>query len=162
MKKIICSPDISDIEILNKIRTDKRIYKNILSLPDESLEETKKYFFDEIDYKQNLIIKVNEKAVGYIQLRKEKEKRRMHKASLSIALAYEYQNKGYGTLLMKYIIEIAKNQLGLKKLELTVLQTNNAAIALYKKFGFKIEGLKTLDTLVDEKYESVYVLGLIL
>lgn len=162
MKHKICVAKLSDVEMLNAIRTDDNIYKNILSLTSESVEETKNYFFDEVLYKENLVIKINDKTIGYIQLRRSKEKRKLHKANLSIAILKKYHHMGYGTLLMKQMINIAKNQLGLKKLELTVLETNKNALALYKKCGFEIEGLRTFDTIVDGKYESVYLLGLIL
>lgn len=156
------APIISDIEALNKIRTDDRIYKNILSLTSESIEETKSYFFDNNLYKENLIIKVGGSVIGYVQLRRNTEKRKFHKASLSIALSYEYHHKYYGTIMMDRMIDIAKNQLGLKKLELTVLENNKHAIEFYKKSGFVVEGLQTFDTIVDGEYENVYILGMIL
>ena len=41
---------------------------------------------------------------------------------------------------MRTMLDVADNWLNLRRLELTVYVDNEAAIALYKKFGFIIEG----------------------
>lgn len=48
------------------------------------------------------------------------------------------------------------------RLELTVMTHNERAVRLYKKMGFKIEGLKEKSLIVDGKYVDEYYMGKIL
>ena len=52
----------------------------------------------------------------------------------------EAQGQGVGTALMQAMCDYADRWLGLLRLELTVYVDNAAAIKLYRKFGFEIEG----------------------
>jgi putative acetyltransferase len=52
----------------------------------------------------------------------------------------DFQGRGVGTALMAALIELADNWLGLRRVELEVWTDNVAAIHLYQKFGFEIEG----------------------
>ena len=66
--------------------------------------------------------------------------RRRHAAAIGIAVAPEAQGQGVGTALMQAMCNYADRWIGLLRLELTVYVDNAPAIALYKKFGFEIEG----------------------
>lgn len=162
MEYIIESPKKEDIIKLNKIRTDDNNYKQILSLTSETILETEKYFFNDSDYKESIVLKNQNEVIGYCQLRRNKEKRKNHTATISIAIDSNYHNKGCGNILLRNIISIAKNQLCLKKLSLTVLESNTAAINLYKKHDFNIEGLLLNDTIVDGELKNAYIMGLLL
>ena len=49
---------------------------------------------------------------------------------------------------------------GIKKITLNVLETNEKAIKIYEKLGFKIEGiLKNDKYLSDDKYYNTIVMG---
>jgi putative acetyltransferase len=52
----------------------------------------------------------------------------------------DWQGKGVGSALMRAALDLADNWLGLRRLELNVHADNERAIALYRKFGFEIEG----------------------
>ena len=66
--------------------------------------------------------------------------RRRHAAELGMAVRDDWQGKGVGTALMKAAIDLADNWLNLSRLELSVFVDNASGVALYKKFGFEIEG----------------------
>jgi L-phenylalanine/L-methionine N-acetyltransferase len=66
--------------------------------------------------------------------------RRRHTAGIGMAVAREAQGQGVGTALMAAIVDWADNWVQLLRLELTVYTDNSAALALYRKFGFEIEG----------------------
>ncbi len=59
---------------------------------------------------------------------------------LGIQLALVYRGKGIGRKLMQAAIDDAKRY-GFEVIELTVFQSNFAAIELYEKLGFKLTGL---------------------
>lgn len=62
-----------------------------------------------------------------------------------------YRGMGYGTKLLKAVLEKAK-EFGLEKVELSVYTSNLPAIALYKKLGFEEEGLMKKYRKLDGKY----------
>ena len=66
--------------------------------------------------------------------------RRSHSAGIGMAVAKHAQGQGVGTALMTAIIDWADNWAQLLRLELTVYPDNDAALALYRKFGFVHEG----------------------
>jgi putative acetyltransferase len=52
----------------------------------------------------------------------------------------DFQGRGVGTALMRAMLELADNWLGLRRIELEVWADNAAAIHVYEKFGFVVEG----------------------
>ena len=66
--------------------------------------------------------------------------RRRHVALLGISVAPEAQGQGVGTALMQAMCDYADRWMGVLRVELTVYTDNERAIALYRKFGFEIEG----------------------
>ena len=59
-----------------------------------------------------------------------------HRREIAISVRKDYWGKGIGTGLMNLLLDFAKKS-GAEVLELEVRSDNEAAIALYKKFGFE-------------------------
>lgn len=66
--------------------------------------------------------------------------RRRHALAIGISVAPEAQGRGVGSALMAAMCDYADNWAGALRIELTVYTDNERAIALYRKFGFEIEG----------------------
>jgi L-phenylalanine/L-methionine N-acetyltransferase len=66
--------------------------------------------------------------------------RRRHAWMLGISVAADWHNRGVGTALMAALLDYADNWVGALRVELTVFADNEAAQALYGKFGFETEG----------------------
>jgi putative acetyltransferase len=66
--------------------------------------------------------------------------RRRHALTMGISVAPEAQGRGVGSALMQAMCDYADNWFGALRIELTVYTDNARAIALYRKFGFVIEG----------------------
>ena len=58
---------------------------------------------------------------------------------ISIAVLSEYRNKGIGSALLTKAIELMKENYDIKKVYLEVRVSNEDAIRLYNKFGFRIK-----------------------
>lgn len=112
-----------------------------------------------ITEKQNSIIFVAEREdhelVGYLLANGGNAKRNQHAAYLVIGLLEEVRGQGVGTKLFEAIEKWAKKQ-QLHRLELTVVTKNIAGIALYKKVGFEIEGIKRDTLLIDGEFMDEY------
>ena len=59
-----------------------------------------------------------------------------HRSEIAISVRKDYWGKGIGTGIMNILMDFAKKS-GAEVLELEVRSDNEAAISLYKKFGFK-------------------------
>lgn len=70
-----------------------------------------------------------------------------------------YWNLGIGYNLIKTAIKYGK-QAGLKKINLDTRKDNQKAINLYKKLGFKEEGIITRGTLINNKFYDLLIMGL--
>lgn len=86
-----------------------------------------------------------------------------HVAQFGITVHDDYQNRGLGTILTQYMVEIAKER-GVKKVSLEVLVDNERAIRVYERCGFKKEGRleKAHWNYVTQAFCDDYLMALIL
>ncbi|WP_346210453.1 GNAT family N-acetyltransferase [Aeromonas salmonicida] len=88
-----------------------------------------------------LVAEVDGLLVGQISLHMEPNPRRKHVAGIGMGVRDDWAGKGVGSALMAAALDLADNWLNLRRIELTVYRDNDAALALYRKFGFEQEGL---------------------
>jgi RimJ/RimL family protein N-acetyltransferase len=114
---------------------------------------------------QNLISIVafhDDKIVGHAQIFKFPNPRLRATGDLVVYLHQDFHNVGLGSAMLSKLIDLAKKD-GMHRIGLTVVRDNKPAIHLYRKFGFKTEGVKR-DAYFGEdgKYHDELVMGLIL
>ena len=85
--------------------------------------------------------------------------RRRHAMMLGISIAREAQGRGVGKAMMAALCDYADRWAGVLRLELCVYTDNEAAIALYRKFGFEIEGTHRAYALRDGRYADVHAMA---
>lgn len=78
--------------------------------------------------------------------------RRRHAMVLGITVAPEAQGQGVGTALMQALCDYADRWAQVLRLELNVFADNTRAIALYRKFGFVLEGTHRGYAMRDGRY----------
>jgi putative acetyltransferase len=78
--------------------------------------------------------------------------RRRHVMSLGMSVAVPWQGRGVGTALMHALVDYADNWLGVLRIELGVYADNLRAQALYRKFGFEVEGRQRAYALRDGQF----------
>lgn len=89
--------------------------------------------------------------IGYLHFNlSNKWSRKGYQASLGIVVHDSYQHQGIGSTLLKYGLEQMR-ELGYKKIWLHVHASNLPAIELYRKFGFRAEGVFVRDEIFDGK-----------
>lgn len=84
--------------------------------------------------------------------------RNRHVAYLVVGVAEAYRGMGVGHLLLQEAERFAQGN-KITRLELTVVSENKAAIALYKKAGFQVEGLKKNSLLINGEYVDEYYMA---
>ncbi|WP_407336446.1 GNAT family N-acetyltransferase [Dickeya ananatis] len=106
-----------------------------------------------------LVVIVNNHLVGFSRCEGVNLKRFSHKVEFGVCVLKAFWGYGVGSNLLKESIDWAdKNKI--KKITLNVLETNTTAIALYKKFGFEIEGVLRSDKILsDGEYYNTIVMG---
>ena len=62
-------------------------------------------------------------------------------ATFVIGVDTRFQGRGVGSKLIAAALELCDKWLHVTRVELTVYADNEAAIGLYKRFGFSVEGL---------------------
>lgn len=84
---------------------------------------------------------------------------RAHSASFGMAVLSEFQGRGVGTALLEAVLDLADNWYGLDRVELGVYADNAAAVRLYERFGFVIEGRLRAYGYRDGSYADVYAMA---
>lgn len=102
-----------------------------------------------------------EELIGYLSSFRGKYNRIRHVSYNVIGIRKNYRGKGIGRKLFEELFLWA-NENNIKRLELTVVCNNIIAINLYKKVGFKVEGLKKKAILKDGIYYDEYYMSKIL
>ncbi|WP_121604148.1 GNAT family N-acetyltransferase [Virgibacillus sp. Bac332] len=106
-----------------------------------------------------LVAEVDERIVSFSRCEGNKLKRTAHKVEFGVCVLKEFWGYGIGKNLLKESIHWADSN-GIKKITLNVLETNEKAIALYKKYGFEVEGiLKKDQVLSDRNYYNTVLMG---
>jgi len=118
---------------------------------------------EQINARDGVIIgaETDDELIGFISASRIPLKRVKHCVYIVVGVLKEESGKGIGTGLFEKLIEWAKNN-EISKLELTVMRHNERAIDLYKKIGFKIEGIKNKSLIIDENYVDEYYMGMVL
>ncbi|MGM9986014.1 MAG: GNAT family N-acetyltransferase [Bacillaceae bacterium] len=106
-----------------------------------------------------LVVEVDNRLVGFSRCEGIYLKRFAHKVEFGVCILKDFWGYGIGKALLKESISWADAN-DIKKMTLSVLETNDKAINLYQKFGFEIEGiLKNDKILSDGKYYHTIIMG---
>jgi len=86
--------------------------------------------------------------------------RNRHTGEFGVSVLKEYWGLGIATGLITALVEWAESGNIVKKINLRVRTDHERAIALYKKFGFRIEGTIKKELKIDNKFYDHYWMGL--
>jgi Acetyltransferases, including N-acetylases of ribosomal proteins len=134
------------------------VYHDTLQLPHPSLE----MWQERLNVKpgqRRLVACIDEKIVGDLSLQVEASPRRSHVATFGISVAADAQGRGVGSALMREMINLCDNWMRIERIELTVFSDNPAALALYRKYGFEIEGTGKKFALRNGEYVDAYYMA---
>jgi putative acetyltransferase len=141
-----------DYESIWRTFQDEEAYAGTLQLPFASKELWRKRLaeFPEDDF--FLVACIGGEIVGNAGLHRFRQQRRAHAMHLGMAVQTRFHGRGVGSALMAAMVDLADNWLHVFRLELTAYADNAAAIALYRKFGFEVEGTHRAYALRDGRY----------
>ena len=112
------------------------------------------------DNQITLLAFLNDKIAGIVNITADQRKMVRHIGDLFIVIGKKYWNNGLGSLLLEEVVEWAQASGILRRLQLTVQTRNLAAVHLYQKHGFAIEGRQERGAYIEEgEFIDVYLMG---
>jgi L-phenylalanine/L-methionine N-acetyltransferase len=145
-----------DYEGFQRIFEDESAYSGTLQLPMPTREHWRKRLAEPVEGHYIFVACSGEEIVGNAGLHATgPSPRRAHALMLGIAVPSAWQGRGVGKTLVGTMVAFADRWLPVTRLELTVFTDNERAIALYRQFGFEVEGTHRAFALRDGRYADV-------
>ena len=151
-----------DAQALYAIAKDPQVARTLLQLPSQEFSQTEEWLSNSQPGQHRLVAESNGRIVGSITLSQSQNPRRYHSADIGLMVAADAWGQGVGTVLMTSVVNLADNWLNLIRIELEVVTHNQAAIHLYEKFGFELEGTRRMAVFGDGRYNDEHVMARII
>ncbi|WP_257253477.1 MULTISPECIES: GNAT family N-acetyltransferase [unclassified Endozoicomonas] len=130
--------------------------ENTSQIPYNHCDHWKELFQSRSNESIQLVAEVNGKVAGHLGIRMFSKPRKKHVVTFGISVHPDFQGQGVGSRLVDEMIQLCDNWLNVVRIELGVFTENKQAIALYKKYGFEIEGTSRFDCFRRGQYSSTY------
>jgi ribosomal protein S18 acetylase RimI-like enzyme len=110
---------------------------------------------------QMLAVTSEEVVVGWCDIVQKQREGFRHVGTLGMGILPKYRGQGIGHRLATDTIRAA-TEAGMERIELEVFASNERAIALYRKLGFVIEGIKRNARKLDGVYDDNVFMALLI
>ena len=150
----------ADYEAVVKIFSGPQVVAGTLQLPFPSAEIWRKRLAEPPEGFFSLLVCTENEVIGQLGLHTLlNHPRRRHVGQIGMAVRDDWQGRGAGTALIQAAVDLADKWLNLSRLELEVYTDNEAAIRLYKRFGFAVEGTLIRFAYRDGQYVDAYCMA---
>ncbi|WBM70816.1 N-acetyltransferase [Buttiauxella sp. WJP83] len=156
---VVRHAEINDAQALQQIYAQPALYRDTLHIPHPALALFTERVTELKPGSRNLVACIDEKVVGQLMLAVEQNPRRSHVATFGIGVDSNYQGRGVATALLAAMTDLCDNWLRIERIELTVFVDNEPGVAVYRKFGFEIEGTGKNYALRDGQYVDAYFMA---
>lgn len=145
-----------------RLMSDPEVFAGLMQMPYPSVEAWRKRLEQQIEQQDGLHLLAIDNgeviASGGIHSVVSRMRRR-HVAGLGICVALERQKQGVGSELMRRLLDWSDNWAGYLRIELDVYTDNERAIALYRRFGFEMEGTYRAHALRNGVYVDTHAMA---
>ena len=149
----------SDVEQIRLIYAEPSNYAATLQLPFPSPAAWAKKFDVRPEGSYSLIACDGDEVLGQLGLSVEAGPRRKHAANIGMGVKSSARRSGVGSALMAAAVEMSERWLAVRRIELSVYTDNHAAISLYEKFGFGVEGTLRQYAFRNGEFVDVHVMS---
>lgn len=140
MEIIVRPTTVEDAAALVEIYSQPKAQRETLQLPKPSLKMWVERLSNMPAGVYSYVAEIDGKVVGNIGFHHSQRPRTSHTASFGIGVHDKFHGLGIGSALISTVTELADNWLNVRRIHIEVNADNDAAIGLYKKHGFEIEG----------------------
>lgn len=137
---VVRAQEPADAEAIAAIFGCPGVVAGTLQLPLRSVAAARERAAQASPDIHRLVAELDGGVVGALGMHVETTPRRRHCAGIGMGVRDDCQRRGVGTALLAAALDLADNWLGLRRIELEVYVDNGAAVRLYEKHGFAIEG----------------------
>jgi putative acetyltransferase len=155
---VIRAREPGDWQEIAALRGLPRVRWGTLAMPFVSSDATRKFLESPPEGCTGIVAVLDGRIVGTADVTRGKG-RRSHVGYIGICVHDDFNGRGIGSRLLAALVDTADNWLNLKRLELAVYVDNEAAIRLYEKFGFAIEGTRRAAAFRDGVFVDDYVMA---
>ncbi|MGH2538751.1 MAG: GNAT family N-acetyltransferase [Candidatus Promineifilaceae bacterium] len=131
--------DAADLYV---IVSDPRVARTTVQLPSMEFAETQAWLATSQPGRYRLVAAAGGRVIGSGGLTVNQNPRRAHSAKFGLIIHPNYWNQGIGTALTAAALDLADNWLDMRRVELDVFTHNPAAVRVYEKLGFQVEGTR--------------------
>lgn len=127
-----------------------------------ALEQTRDFIEHNLLHKHiQLVARDGSRVIGWCDILPGWQSGLQHCGVLGVGLLPAYRGRGIGRRLLTQALHLARTQ-GLYRIELEARSDNHAALALYEKLGFSIEGRKRAGLYLGDAYHDTTQMGLLI
>lgn len=159
MELLIRHAEPNDLEAIRALYAEPSVVAGTLQVPFPSLELWRKRLSDLEPDARILVAVADGTVVGHLGIHPAYRPRRAHAAALGMAVHDAWAGQGIGSVLLRHALALADDWLNLLRLELVVFVDNEAAVRLYRKHGFVIEGTHRVFALRRGAFVDAYAMA---
>lgn len=130
----------TDLPQVHALYSEQLAFADTLQLPYQPAEHWVQKLETRRDGSMCLVALRGEELVGQLGLSVQTSPRRRHVADLGMGVKASARRSGVGSALLAAAVDSCENWLNVSRIEIGVYTDNAAALGLYQKHGFVIEG----------------------
>lgn len=149
----------ADLPQIHALYAERHAFADTLQQPFQSIAHWERKLDCSRDGYVCLVAVRGDEIVGQLGLEVFRPARRRHAATIGIGVKATARKSGVGSALLTAAIDMCENWMNVSRIEIEVYTDNRAAIGLYEKHGFVVEGTCRNYAFRDGRYVDVHVMA---
>lgn len=148
-----------DLHQVHALYSERQAFADTLQLPYQPISNWVKKLDCSRDGFTCLVAVCDAGIVGQLGIEVFRSPRRRHAASIGMGVKASARRSGVGSALLAAAIDTCEKWMNVSRIEIEVYTDNRAALALYEKHGFVVEGTCRNHAFRDGRYVDVHVMA---
>lgn len=149
----------ADLPQVHALYAAEHAYSDTLQLPFQPVAAWQKKLECPHPGAVSLVAVQGDEIVGQLGLEVSQSPRRRHVATFGMGVKASARRRGVGSALVSAAVELCEKWMNVSRIELEVYAENLAAIELYQKHGFVVEGTCRNYAFRDGRYVDAHVMA---